>query len=117
MDSAHGQLDVKNQDALGWWIRNNCGIDQLVLLCVYMEKQPYSQFNPFKTCTSPTTGGLNIGTTFTVKSREREVLECVTGDEVPLNRQCPSTLPSPAPSPDMNLSDLRTHRLGVEILK
>jgi hypothetical protein len=111
------RLNKTNGDALGWRIRNNCGSEQKVLICAYRGDE---LFNPFATCVSTPTAGLDIGTTFTVQGGKRENLDCVAnvlghytkvvlvGDEVP-SAGCPS-------GPHRKVGP-RTHRLDVEIVR
>ena len=112
------RLDVTNNDAVGWRIRNNCASAQKVLLCVY--KKGGELLNPFKPCVSTPTAGLDVGTTFVVASGGREDLDCdalregtyeklvLVGGEVPADG-CPAQRP-PHLGP-------RTHRLDVEIVR
>jgi hypothetical protein len=119
VDPRSHDLDVSNQDELEWEIKNTtCASDQKVLICMYKGA---TLFNPLFTCRSRPTGGLDIGTTFTVKRAQQETLNCrakvdgdysslvLVGSEVPASG-CPGAAPL-APRTDVVLS----HMLDIEI--
>jgi hypothetical protein len=120
VDRRNEKLIAANRDALDWQIRNNCASRQKVLICSYRDGQ---LFNPLEPCVSTPTGGLDIGTAFTVDPHKSESLECtakphprrqayqqviLVGNEVP-SSGCPGA--PPVPHPEVIL----THELGVEI--
>jgi hypothetical protein len=120
------KLDANHGEAVGWWIRNDCHNDEEVLFCVYEDQAAAPLYNKaFKACKSHTPHGGGIGKVFKVGSTETGLLECdgdlkgeylklvLTGTDIPTNKKCPSTLPSPYPPPAVS----RTHRLGVEIIR
>ena len=119
-DTEKVTLNATDKDALEWWFRNECSADQDLRLCVYKGE---SLVNPFKSCASLITAGLDIGAAFPVKVGKREFLQCEAVDEGVylevlftgnnLAKECPS---KPPPDDPRNPRS-RTHRLDVEIIR
>jgi hypothetical protein len=105
----------KDQDALGWRIKNTCRLDQDVLLCVYRNDRLYNPFHPCQD--DPATR--DVGKIFNVASKATVNLDCpakdagsyrkliLVGDEVP-RAGCPAAIP-PLVKP-------RAHRIGIDIV-
>jgi hypothetical protein len=104
---------TKDQEGLGWRIKNNCRLEQNVLLCVY-RKTLGPPVKPFYPCKSNADG--DVGKVFKVASGEPARLDCVArdvgeyikvvlvGDDVP-STGCPFEMP-----------ELTTmHRIGIDI--